>query len=473
MEKIQVLTTDSGNEFTKTILNTPTVLQSTPIFPVDFSSIPAAAQESALAGGGIGGIVEEEPTQLDGSSLNGSGISPIPSSLQDSLVGEKEVLQSSKHNKKPKYNINHEDSETNASGPFSSEKVYHSDDNGNIDVVSNKAPMYPPRTTAQPSQSLGTEHTTVRRAGTCSEGTMEWISAKAPPKNTAAGGHSAYPAPAQRDRPINSNTAGFNSAITSFAVAGAKPDMGVAPVTSTLEQRSLEELLIMQEQLQRLIRCKAGVGGHNTSNAVTETTATTHIHTAPTTATTTNREEEEEKEKRKLRGVDDKDEAIEESKSAPLQRQDTSYGLSQPSNQAISGLMQLKNSCVTSASLHLSSSPSSGTSSAAGSSVVNRPSPFLYTSAAAPHSSGAVRTHQLASSPTTSATDTTPSPTKRFFRRKLGGSPNKTAAAAVGQSEPIIPLREPIPESDDEEVPSPGRDNQKSTNHKKNSGNAG
>jgi hypothetical protein len=140
----------------------------------------------------------------------------------------------------------------------------------------------------------------------------------------------------------------------------------------------LEELVLMQQHLQRLIQSKAA--GQQADSAV--------AIAAPDTA-----------------------QASGSGSAAPLQRQDTSYGMSQPTNLAISGLIQLKGDAATT----LSPRPASP-----------RPTNTAGAGVTTPVVAGAGSATTATTSPAPTSATATPSPApfqRKFFKRKFAGGP--------------------------------------------------
>lgn len=134
--------------------------------------------------------------------------------------------------------------------------------------------------------------------------------------------------------------------------------------------------MLMQQHLQRLIQSKAA--GQQADSAV--------AIAAPDTA-----------------------QASGSGSAAPLQRQDTSYGMSQPTNLAISGLIQLKGDAAT----ILSPRPASPHPTNAGGAGVTTP---------AAAGAGSATTATTSPAPTSATATPSPAPFQRkFFKRKFAG----------------------------------------------------
>jgi hypothetical protein len=363
----------------------------------------------------------EEPTQLDGSSLHGSGDTP------------EKAISGAADGEGPDRGAGGGDaaggeSETHASGPFSAEKAL-----SNSRYLAEEAQVHAPTEKRSDAETgKGPTNTAApARTDTMSSGfATEWLSAKAPPKGTAKA--AAYIAPQRAAQPPPEpdtiSRLAPAPAVASKANAGTGAVLPeavlVSTVPSALEERSLEELVLMQQQLQRLIEAKAQQQG--------------------------SKKHEQQQEQAQ---VTTKEDAV-----APLQRQDTSYGMSQPTNQAISGLIKLKaaaadtlsprsdansghNNNTTSAAAHV---PSAAT---VADNTSNRarwytPGPTV-TAGPTGNDPGAVAfSSPTVAEPTTGATPSSSAAGKRFFRRKFAGtlaaSPATTAAASSTTTSPAV-----------------------------------
>jgi hypothetical protein len=366
----------------------------------------------------------EEPTQLDGSSLHGSGDTP-EKAISGAADGEGQGRGAGGGGAAGG------ESETHASGPFSAEKALsnsrylvharfrtqaqvHASTEKRREAEIGKAPT----STAAPA-----------RTDTMSSGfATEWLSAKAPPKGTAKA--SAYTAPQRAAQPSpvpNSHTQPAHVPATAATVVSGKntgttvalPEAVLASAApSALEERSLEELVLMQQQLQRLIEAKAQQQGQKNHDQQQEQ--------APITT---------------------KEDTV-----APLQRQDTSYGMSQPTNQAISGLIKLKAAADT-LSPRSDANNNNTTSAAAGApappaaaeSTNSRarwytPGPTVIADPTGNDPGAVAFSSPTVAEPTTGATPSSAAAGKRFFRRKFAGtlaaSPATTAAASSTTTSP-------------------------------------
>jgi hypothetical protein len=364
----------------------------------------------------------EEPTQLDGTSLHGSGDTP------------EKAISGAADGEGPDRGTGGGDaaggeSETHASGPFSAEKAL-----SNSRYLAEEAQV-DASTEIRSGAELGeTRPNTAApaRTDTMSSGfATEWLSAKAPPKGTAKA--AAYIAPQRAAQPPPEpdtiNRLAPAPAVASKTNAGTVAVLPEAVLVSTapsaLEERSLEELVLMQRQLQRLIEAKAQQQGskkHEQQQVQAQVTS-------------------------------------EEDTVAPLQRQDTSYGMSQPTNRAISGLIKLKaaaadtlsprsdannghNNNTTAAA---AGAPAPSTAVAGADSTSNRarwytPGPTV-TADPTGNDPGAVAfSSPTVAEPTTGTTPSSAAAGKRFFRRKFAGtlaaSPATTAAASSTTTSP-------------------------------------
>jgi hypothetical protein len=362
----------------------------------------------------------EEPTQLDGSSLHGSGDTP-----EKAISGAADGEGHGRGAGGGEAAVGGE-SETHASGPFSAEKAL-----SNSRYLADKAQVHAP-TEKRGDAEIGKAPTNTAapaRTDTMSSGfATEWLSAKAPPKGTAKA--SAYTAPQRAAQPSpvpNSHTQPAHVPATAATVVPGKntgtvvalPEAVLASTApSALEERSLEELVLMQQQLQRLIEAKAQQQGQKNHDQQQEQ--------APITT---------------------KEDTV-----APLQRQDTSYGMSQPTNQAISGLIKLKAAADT-LSPRSDANNNNTTSAAAGApappaaaeSTNSRarwytPGPTVIADPTGNDPGAVAFSSPTVAEPTTGATPSSAAAGKRFFRRKFAGtlaaSPATTAAASSTTTSP-------------------------------------
>jgi hypothetical protein len=361
----------------------------------------------------------EEPTQLDGSSLHGSGDTP-EKAISGAADGEGQGRGTGGGGAAGG------ESETHASGPFSAEKAL-----SNSRYLAEEAQVHASTEKRREAEIGETRPNTVApaRTDTMSSGfATEWLSAKAPPKGTAKA--SAYTAPQRAAQPSpvpNAHTQSAHVPATARTVVPGKntgtvvalPEAVLASAApSALEERSLEELVLMQQQLQRLIEAKAQQQGRKKHDQQQEQ--------APVTS---------------------KEDTV-----APLQRQDTSYGMSQPTNQAISGLIKLKAAADT-LSPRSDANNNNTTSAAAGApappaaaeSTNNRarwytPGPTVIADPTGNDPGAVAFSSPTVAEPTTGATPSSAAAGKRFFRRKFAGtlaaSPATTAAASSTTTSP-------------------------------------
>jgi hypothetical protein len=364
----------------------------------------------------------EEPTQLDGSSLHGSGNTP-EKAISGAADGEGQGRGTGGGDAAGG------ESETHASGPFSAEKAL-----SNSRYLAEEAQVVPPTEKRRDAEIGETRPNTAApaRTDTMSSGfATEWLSAKAPPKGTAKA--AAYIAPQRAAQPppvpdtINRPAPAPSVASKTNAGTGAALPEAVLVSTapSALEERSLEELVLMQQQLQRLIEAKAQQQG--------------------------SKKHEQQQEQAQ---VTTKEDAV-----APLQRQDTSYGMSQPTNHAISGLIKLKAAAEDTrsprsltSSGHNNNTALAAAGTAAPSAVIAGADSTSYrarwytpgpTVTADPtgHDPGVVAfSSPTVAEPTTGTTPSSAAAGKRFFRRKFAGtlaaSPATTAAASSTTTSP-------------------------------------
>jgi hypothetical protein len=363
----------------------------------------------------------EEPTQLDGSSLHGSGDTP------------EKAISGAADGEGPDRGAGGGDaaggeSETHASGPFSAEKAL-SNSRHLAEEARDHASMEK-RTDAEIGETRPNTAAPVRTDTMSSGFATEWLSAKAPPKGTAkAAAYIAQRAAQPPPEPDTINRLAPAPAVASKTNAGTVAVLPEAVLVSTapsaLEERSLEELVLMQQQLQRLIEAKAQQQG--------------------------SKKHEQQQEQAQVTSKEDT--------VAPLQRQDTSYGMSQPTNQTISGLIKLKaaaedtlsprsdannghNNYTTAAA---AGAPAPCTAVAGADSTSNRarwytPGPTV-TADPTGNDPGAVAfSSPTVAEPTTGTTPSSAVAGKRFFRRKFAGtlaaSPATTAAASSTTTSP-------------------------------------
>lgn len=460
-------------------LNTPIMFSATPADIALGHTTNSSAFTTARSGGVSGGVSgsvdgastgvpgreaeeEEEPTQLDGSSLLGNSSGDTP----------EKILSGASHSssgggghggggadERAAYH-NGGESETHASGPFSAEKVLSNSRRSDAEDALSGAPTEKHTTVAPMPAATATAGP--GRAETSSGFATEWLSAK--PKAPVAKDRVAPPAYCSAvyiRAPLPQPTEGRQGSPVQAANASAVLLPATLPATTTastssaapLEDRTLEELVLMQQQLQRIIAARAQQQQDLEQAAGAGTT-----------------------------GSADQPVAAAASSGPALQRQDTSYGMSQPAKEAISGLMKLKGDALAAADTTAAPVPTAEGPAAEGNNGRARwytAGPTVPTAAVAltpgPTTIPVVAGAYAASPAFTSAT-ATPSPAarKKFFRRKLAGTlaaspatPITTApSASSATTSPAAPQKQAPPpstevrgaEGNDSDVPSPERE---------------
>ena len=236
---------------------------------------------------------EEEPTQLDGSSVRLSGDShpSIPSSSRNSGSHSHDVS-------------------SHSTGEHSDHSVLLSPE---LLLQPATAPAVDsPVVVAATAAAVG--ESTVSRADTGGE----WLSVKNIKSNILPPMPPALPrqSPLKASLPTPSTSAESNQAHageseTQVSGLGFPVENDSQALADALEEKSLEELVRMQEKLSKMINSKI-----QKTASPTAVVAASAAFASPAASCA--------------------------SKAAPLERQQTSYGLSQPSNLAVSSLMLLK-----------------------------------------------------------------------------------------------------------------------------------